>query len=339
MTHSTQSSEQMKQSFILASRGSTLALWQANYVAELIRKLGADVSIQTWKTTGDIVQDRFLHEIGGKGLFIKELEEAMSKGAAHLAVHSLKDMPAKIPSGFSLAAVLKRHESADVIVFRSGIAEKHGLAHRQVLNAQNLRKLGPLTLATSSLRRQAILKADCPEIKTIPIRGNVDTRLKKLESEVTWDGIILAEASLERLGLTSLPAFRLDPSWFIPCAGQGALAIETLADGPALALASKLQCSQTRLAVDIERSVLARLGGDCTMPFGCLVTMDSEAQQHLMARAIVLAADGASLARAECKISITTTNLAKVAEDTLIEGLRKNGANDVLASLGLQVRI
>lgn len=338
MSRGSQPSLPANHSFVLASRGSTLALWQANYVADLLRKHGHSIDIKTWKTTGDIVQDRFLHEIGGKGLFIKELEEAMAQGAAHLAVHSLKDMPAKIPVGFSLAAVLKRHESADVVIFRSGVWKKLGLAPRSMLTADTLKSLGPLTLATSSLRRQAILKSDCPNITTVPIRGNVDTRLKKLEAEENWHGIILAEASLERLAITNVHAHRLDPTWFIPCAGQGALAIETKQGSDAERSAAKLECTETRLAVDVERAVLARLGGDCTMPFGCLVTKDPVTSDHLIARAIVLSNDGRS-AKSLCRARKDSPGLAKILEDALINELRKNGANDVLQNLGIEVRI
>ncbi len=324
-------------SFILASRGSTLALWQANFVADKVRSLGHGVEIKTWKTTGDIVQDRFLHEIGGKGLFIKELEEAMAQGAAHFAVHSLKDMPAKIPSRFALAAVLKRHQSADVIIFKNNVWPKLGLTPGCMINANLLKTLGPMTVATSSLRRQSLLAADCPNIKTVPIRGNVDTRLKKLEAG-DWHALILAEASLERLSINDVHAHRLDPCWFIPCAGQGALAIETLKASSAFDTVSQLECPETRRAINIERAVLARLGGDCTMPFGCLVASDSQSPGTLIARAIVLANDGCS-ASAICSMNINTPNVEILLEDALIDELRKNGANNILEKLGINIRI
>jgi hydroxymethylbilane synthase len=326
-----------KDSFILASRGSALALWQANFVAAKVRNLGHNVEIKTWKTTGDIVQDRFLHEIGGKGLFIKELEDAMSQGAAHFAVHSLKDMPAKVPESFALAAVLKRHEPADVIIFKRDVWPKLGLTLNSVVDASTLKKLGSLTVATSSLRRQALLSADCPEIKTVPVRGNVDTRLKKLELE-SWDALILAEASLERLGIKDVYAHRLDPKWFIPCAGQGALAIETLKGSSAFESISKLECPDTRRAVNIERAVLARLGGDCTMPFGCLVTNDKTTPGSLVAKAIVLANNGQSAA-AHCTMEAGLPNIETLLENALIDQLRKNGANDILKLLGIKIRI
>jgi len=322
---------------ILASRGSPLALWQANYVAGLLRDRGHKIDIQTWKTTGDIVQDRFLHEIGGKGLFIKELEEAMASRKAHFAVHSLKDLPARIPAGFELAAVLKRHKSSDVIIFRSDVWPKLGLKAGDVVTASMLRSLGPMNVATSSLRRQSLLKGSCPDITTTPVRGNVDTRLRKLESE-NWQAIILAEASLERLSITNVHAHRLDPAWFVPCAGQGALAIETPAGGLAVSAVAALECAVTRRAINIERSVLARLGGDCTMPFGCLVTEHPQDQSLLLAEAVVLANDGRA-ARAVQTIQITATGLESELEDLIITELRKNGANKILASLGIDVVI
>jgi len=322
---------------ILASRGSMLAVWQANFVASQLRALGHQVEIKTWKTTGDIVQDRFLHEIGGKGLFIKELEEAMASGQAHLAVHSLKDLPARLPQEFVLASVLKRHESSDVIIFRDQIYEGLGLPTGTVITSEILRRFGPMTVATSSLRRRSLLAGACPEIKCIPIRGNVDTRLRKLNTE-GLHAIILAEASLERLGISNVHAHRLDPSWFIPCAGQGALAIETLAHRHSASLVNALECKETRQAVNIERSVLARLGGDCTMPFGCFVTRDVARPGYLLARAVVLSNEGTS-ATALQSAPLASPNVEKVLEELLIDELRKNGANDLLASLGIKMRI
>jgi hydroxymethylbilane synthase len=321
----------------LASRGSPLALWQANFVASMLRDRGHEVSIRTWKTTGDIVQDRFLHEIGGKGLFIKELEEAMARGEADFAVHSLKDLPARIPEAFRLAAVLKRHQPADVMIFSKRFYAQAGLPSQIVITPDVLKTLGPMTVATSSLRRQALLAGSCPDIVTVPVRGNVDTRLKKLETE-GWHAIILAEASLERLAITDVHAHRIDPSWFVPCAGQGALAIETKAASDAFKAIQPLECNATRQAVNIERAVLARLGGDCTMPFGCYVSDDPHQPGSLLGRAVVLSTNGdAAIACQSIKASVD--HVERQMEDALIHELRKNGANQILASLGIAVRI
>jgi hydroxymethylbilane synthase len=323
--------------FILASRGSRLALWQANFVAEMIRDMGQAVEIKTWKTTGDIVQDRFLHEIGGKGLFIKELEEAMQTKQADFAVHSLKDMPARIPSNFELTAVLKRHSYRDVIIFKKDVANSIGLPEGSIVNSSTLKSLGPLTIATSSLRRTSLLVGSCPDINTIPVRGNVDTRLQKLERE-SWHAIILAEASLQRLNITDVAAHPIDPTWFIPCAGQGALAIESLRQSTASNFLKSLECNDTRLAVDIERSVLAALGGDCTMPFGCLVTTDDKDPNKLSASAILLSNNGQS-ATAKVQIPKNSSDLSLQLERRILSELRQNGANDILKALGLSFRL
>ena len=323
-------------SLISASRGSPLALWQAHFVKDLLSARGVTAEIKTWKTTGDIVQDRFLHEIGGKGLFIRELEDAMRRGEADFAVHSLKDLPARIPEGFSLTAVLKRHVSTDVMIFSRDFYRQAGLAAGQLIDERTVKSLGPIRIATSSLRRAALLKGASDDVVTVPVRGNVDTRLKKLESE-GWHAIILAEASLERLSIRDVHAHTIDPSWFVPCAGQGALAIETLAKSPVEEHIVPLQCATTRLAVDIERSVLARLGGDCTMPFGCHVAEDPRTPGNLLARAVLLANDGKSVrvVKSMPKASAEKGEL----EQVLIDSLRKNGANEILAMLGIGIRI
>jgi hydroxymethylbilane synthase len=321
---------------ISASRGSPLALWQANYVKDLLTDKGHEIEIKTWKTTGDIVQDRFLHEIGGKGLFIRELEDAMRRGEADFAVHSLKDLPARIPDGFNLTAVLKRHTSTDVMIFSESFYKHTGLTPGQMIDEKTLKSFGPIRIATSSLRRSSLLRGVSSEISTVPVRGNVDTRLKKLESE-GWHAIILAQASIERLNIQNIHAHTIEPSWFVPCAGQGALAIETLSANPAAAALKSLECEMTRLAVDIERSVLARLGGDCTMPFGCHVTADPRKNGNLLGRAVVLNTDG-SAARSIKSMPMTATTRVDL-ENCMIDELRNNGANEILAVLGIAIRI
>lgn len=321
----------------IGSRGSALALWQANFVARLLKDLGVTAEIKTWKTTGDIVQDRFLHEIGGKGLFIRELEDAMKRSEADLAVHSLKDLPAKIPIGFKLAAVLKRHSSSDVIIFKNEIWHQIGLKKGQIVDKEILKSMGPMTIATSSLRRSSLLAGSCQNITTTPVRGNVDTRLKKLETE-PWQAIILAEASLERLGINDVYAHRLDPNWFVPCPGQGALAIEVREDNPYASLLNQLECRDTRVAVDIERQILSRLGGDCTMPFGCLVTTDPLADDQWKGHVIILNKQGL-FASALQSVSKSRADFKEALENQLIDELRSNGANKILKDIGLKALI
>ena len=322
---------------ILATRGSTLALWQARFVAGQLTQRGLDVELNIIKTTGDAVQDRFLHEIGGKGLFIKELEEAMGAGRAHLAVHSLKDLPAVIPNGFRLAAVLPRHAATDVMIFKKDVYARLKLSPGAVLGSKEVTALGPLRVATSSLRRRALLEKLQSGITVVPIRGNVDTRLRKLEEE-DWHALILAEASLERLGITNVPFHRLDANWFVPCAGQGALAIETPAESKVFSVINSLECATTRLQIDVERRVLARLGGDCTMPFGCLVRHGSPNPDQVEARAIVLDMQGgAATAVVEMKRDLVGDGTPLV--NALLEGLRATNVNQVLEKLNITHRI
>jgi hydroxymethylbilane synthase len=257
----------------IATRGSALALWQSRFISSELAKLGINSELEIIKTTGDRIQDRFLHEIGGKGLFVKELEESLKRAETDLAMHSLKDMPARLPNGYCLAAILKRHSPLDAVVF----AERHNIlrsaASEEILSWL---KSGPLKIATSSLRRRAILQRINPRIDVVPIRGNVDTRLKKLRDNHDWDGLILAEASLDRLSLKAeWPSAALSADWFLPSPSQGALAIEMLETHPARARIAQLNCDLTSSLVGIERSVLAALGGDCTMPFAAYARIDA----------------------------------------------------------------
>lgn len=322
-----------KQKIIIGSRASKLALWQANFVSQLLSKKGIDNEIRTWTTTGDKVQDRYLHEIGGKGLFTKELEQALLNHEADIAVHSLKDLPCRIDPAFKLSAILPRHASADVLIFRKDFYPKLQLKKHDVVTPDLLNSLGPMTIATSSLRRHSLLKSSCKEISIVPIRGNVDSRIQKLE-ESQWHGIILAEASLARLGLSYEGVHRFDQSWFVPCAGQGALAIETLHDSPIANQIEQLQCEQTKLACTIERSVLAQLGGDCTMPFGCHVLEDPRTPNTWLARAVILTPNG-SEARATRSFSKDHVDLEKQLTKSLLQDLLRHGANEILNVIGL----
>ncbi len=319
----------MKSPLVIATRGSALALWQANYVKGLLKDKGAEATLDVIKTTGDKVQDRFLHEIGGKGTFIKELEEALKAKTADLAVHSLKDMTARLDPFFSLAAVLKRHSPADVMIFRDDVYAKHNPP--PVLAASDVKKLGKLRIGTGSLRRQALLKREAPELTTEGVRGNVDTRIRKLK-EGSWDALILAEASLERLGIKDVKACRLDPEWFVPCASQGALAIESRTEDPLREWLRPLGHLETTAAVTIERNLLARLGGDCTMPFGCLVTTDGKAWT---ARALILTLDGEA---AEARLVMPAPAFStKKFSDELAHRLAEGGAGKILAKLKIPV--
>ncbi len=316
---------------VIASRGSKLALWQADYVKTLLSQQGWSADIQVIKTTGDRVQDRFLHEIGGKGLFVREIEEALLAKRADLAIHSLKDLPAKTPAAFRLAAVLKRHQPTDILIWNPKRYYQTTPAPKQISKSE-LQSAGVLTIATGSLRRTCLLKNANPEIEVIGIRGNVDTRLQKLESS-QWDALILAEASLERLDLLpSLKYSRLDPSWFTPSAAQGALVIETLADSSVASVVSPIDCKLTHFHVDIERHVLEFLGGDCTMPFGCYV---SSAHGRLTADAVILNMQGECV-RAQVQWPLAAVSSPRSHAMEIVAALRTNGAEKILRDLNIK---
>ena len=238
----------------IGSRGSQLALWQANHIADLLRSQGHTVEIEIIKTTGDRLQEITFAQVGSKGMFTKEIEEALASGRVHLAVHSLKDLPTDLPEQFALAAVPPRVDPRDAFV---------SVKYMSLASLPQGAKVG-----TSSSRRRAQLKALRPDIEAIEFRGNVDTRLRKLGAGQV-DAILLAAAGLDRLGRTDWIRERLDPSIFCPAAGQGALGIETRRDdyGIIQALAF-LDNPDTRFAVTAERIALAALGGGCQVPIG-----------------------------------------------------------------------
>src|ERR1035438_3232571 len=238
----------------IGSRGSQLALWQANHIAALLRGQGHTVEIEIIKTTGDRLQEVTFAQVGSKGMFTKEIEEALAEGRVDLAVHSLKDLPTELPEPFFLAATPKRVDPRDVFVS---------------VKYENLAALPEgARVGTSSQRRRAQLKALRPDIEAVEFRGNVDTRLRKL-GEGQVDAILLAAAGLDRLKKTEWVRERLEPTQFCPAAGQGALGIETRRDDRAtIAAVAFLDDAATRFAVTAERAALAALGGGCQVPIG-----------------------------------------------------------------------
>jgi len=238
---------------VIATRESRLALWQAEHVrALLMREPGVVVTLLPMTTRGDQILDRSLSKVGGKGLFVKELETALADRRADIAVHSLKDVPMDLPPGFALAAVLEREDARD-----AWVSSRHA----------GLADVPPgAVVGTSSLRRIVQLAALRPDLRLEPLRGNLDTRLRKLD-DGHYDAIVLAAAGLVRLGLADRIRARFDATEMLPCAGQGALAIETRADDSALiARLAALTDRKTRLAVAAERAVSRALGGSCSMP-------------------------------------------------------------------------
>lgn len=268
----------------IATRKSALALWQAEHVAAELRAThpGLAVELVPMSTRGDEILDQPLATLGGKGLFLKELEVAMLEGRADLAVHSLKDVPAELEPGFALPAILPRADAADAFV-------SNDYAHLAAL------PLGA-RVGTSSLRRQAQLRAVRPDLSLLDLRGNVGTRLSRLDAG-HYDAILLACAGLERLGLSARIRGRLAAPDWLPAPGQAAIAIEARADQPAvLALLAALDDMQTRLAVSAERAMNQALGGSCTVPVGAWCTV-TERGLHL--RGMVGDADSGRLLLAE----------------------------------------
>jgi hydroxymethylbilane synthase len=241
---------------VIGSRGSQLALWQANHVKELLATRGAECRIEIVKTTGDKIQDAPLAKIGGKGLFTKEIEEALLDRRIDLAVHSMKDLPTELPKGLTIAAIPQRADQRDAII---------GGKLRDL-------KVGAI-VGTSSLRRIAQLKMHRPDLDIRSIRGNVDTRINKVERG-EYDAIVLAAAGLQRLGWGDIISEYFRQDIMCPAVGQGALAIETLEEGPGHDACAPLDDPWSRFPVTAERAMLHELGGDCQVPIGAFGFLD-----------------------------------------------------------------
>jgi hydroxymethylbilane synthase len=271
-------------SFPIASRASELALWQSNHVRDRLLRLHPDctVEILALTTRGDRILDRSLAKIGGKGLFVKELENALAEGRARIAVHSMKDVPMELPQGFAIGAILAREDARDAFVCNTHAG---------------LDALPPgARVGTSSLRREAQLRARFPALEIRPVRGNVQSRLRKLD-EGEFDALILAAAGLKRLGLDARIREILSVEASLPAPGQGALGIECLAaDATALELIAPLQDRASACAVRAERAVSRRLGGSCQVPLGAYAECEGS---RLRLRAFVASADGTRLLAAE----------------------------------------
>ncbi len=292
---------------IIASRGSQLALWQAHWVQQQLSALGHQSRIEIIRTTGDKIIDVPLAQVGGKGLFTKEIEEALLAGRADLAVHSLKDLPTELPAGLVLAATPERQDPRDAIV------------GKRLADLRAGAKLG-----TSSLRRAAQLRKLRPDLVIEPVRGNLDTRLRKLD-EGHYDAIVLAAAGLKRLGWEARIAEILSPYIVCPAVGQGALGIET-------AVGHTEPCAQldhapTRAAVTAERALLAALGGGCQVPIGAYATV---ADGHITLRAVVVSPDGAQLVRDQAEGDAAD---AEEIGRKLGEALLAAGASEILETV------
>jgi hydroxymethylbilane synthase len=299
----------------IGTRGSKLALWQANWVKDRLETLhpGTRVALHVIKTKGDKILDVPLAKVGGKGLFVKEIEEALLAGQIDIAVHSMKDMPAEIPAGLCIGAIPEREAPLDVLIARGGLT---------------LDKLGQgARIGTSSLRRAAQLRHARPDVAIVPLRGNLDTRLRKLAEE-QLDAIVLAAAGVKRLGLADRITEILRPEVMLPAVGQGALCVETRAADPAMApLMAPLDHAATRQAVLAERAFLARLEGGCQVPIAGHATLDGD---RLSMTGLVADLDGRTM------VHHTLDGPAANAEAiglAVAEQLLEQGAGPILDSL------
>ena len=300
---------------IIASRESRLAMWQAVHVQGRLAALNPDsqVDILGMTTRGDQILDRPLAEIGGKGLFIKELEVAMQEGRAHLAVHSMKDVPMVMPDGFVLAAISARENPCDAFISNT---------------YSGLDELPPgAVVGTSSLRREAVLRARYPQLVIKALRGNLDTRLKKLDAG-EYDAIILAAAGLIRLGLKDRIKAMLTPEQSLPAPGQGALGIEVLAgDATMTAVVAPLNDAMTAHCVKAERALSRALGGSCQVPLGGYAVIDNG---QLWLRGFVASVDGQRMVAAEIRGNPADDEALGL---QLAANLRAQGADAILAGL------
>ena len=271
---------------VIATRRSRLALWQAEHVGSKLQELhpGLAVELLALSTRGDELLDRRLDDVGGKGLFVKELEAAMSDGRADLAVHSMKDVPADLPAGFVLAAITAREDPRDALVST---------------RFKSLKDMASgATIGTSSLRRQAQIAERYPALQVRLLRGNVETRLAKLERG-EYDAAVLAVAGLMRLGLQARIAARLEPEDMLPAPGQGALGIECLAGRAEIAaLLAPLADAPTTVCVLAERAVSRALGGSCSLPLAAFAQIEHD---RLRLRALVASVDGKRVVRCDLK--------------------------------------
>jgi hydroxymethylbilane synthase len=317
---------------VIATRGSRLALQQAKIVANIITSRGYQVRIKEVKTLGDKIQDRPLQEIGGKGLFIKELEKKLLQNKADIAVHSLKDLPAQIHEELELAAFLQRQEPQDVLIIRSDGADL-GLSKSKSLGSVDFNKMQPLQIATGSLRRKEILLRANPNLKILPIRGNIDTRLKKLKDGYC-DAVILAKAAINRLSISdaAIEIYDIDPQWFVPCAGQGVIAIEVLKSSGYRDFISSLSYKQTHILVSIERAILASLNASCLLPIG-IHAYFSENRKYITTTVVMMSESIKKEVR-ETQQHESDTPIEKILADHLFS-LKNLGANSILESFNL----
>ena len=308
----------MKDHLIIGSRGSKLALWQAEWVRERFSRLHPlkTISIEVFKTSGDVMKDAPLAVIGGKGVFTKELEEALLDGRIDLAVHSLKDLPTTLPEDLMIAAITEREDARDALVLREELS----------IERPSIKRLPEgCVVGTSSPRRLSQLKHLRPDLVTKELRGNVDTRLRKLDAG-EYDAVILASAGLRRLGLAHRISAPVEIEEMLPAVGQGALAIEIRGgDEEALSLLALLDDQKTRSACVAERSLLRALGGGCQLPIAAHAVVQDN---HLRLDGLVAETSGATIIRDT--LEGASSDAERLGSDLAFR-LRERGAESLLS--------
>lgn len=308
----------MNREIVIGSRGSKLALWQSEWVKARLEELGARVRIEIFKTKGDVMRDVPLATIGGQGAFTKELEVALLDKRIDVAVHSLKDLPTVNPEGLSITATPEREDARDALVLRADADS----------NAASISKLpAGSVVGTSSLRRIAQLKHLRPDVQVKDLRGNVDTRLRKLDSG-EYDAVILASAGLRRLGLGHRISAAIETDVMLPAVSQGSLGVQTRADDSETnALVSRLDHAATRAAVVAERALLRKLGGGCQVPIAAHAFVRGG---DLRLDGLVASLDGSRVMR---DTTVTPESDAEKAGDVLAALLLEQGAGELLSEM------
>jgi len=319
---------------VIGTRGSRLAVWQAEHVASRLRAAFPTLALrlERIRTTGDKILDVPLAQVGGKALFVKEIEEALLAGRVDLAVHSMKDVPTDLPPGLTIAAIPRREDAADVLISRTGA---------RLADLSRGARVG-----TSSLRRQAQLLHIRPDLVIVGVRGNLDTRIRKLSSE-GLDAIVLAAAGVARLGLSHLVTEVLPPEVLLPAIGQGALGIEVREPGGesrerraesgepraesraarVAELVKALDDRETHVAVRAERAMLKRLGGGCQVPIAAWATVEADA---ILLRGLIAATDGVTVIRGEAR---GTVGEPETVGRDLAEDLLERGGQAILGAI------
>jgi hydroxymethylbilane synthase len=311
----------MTESICIGTRGSQLALWQANWVKSTLTRIHPDLSVEIIiiKTKGDKILDVPLAKVGGKGLFVKEIEEALIEKRIDLAVHSMKDMPAEIPTGLGISAVPKREMPFDVLVSKN---------YGSLMDLPQGARIG-----TSSLRRSAQIMHKRPDIKIVPLRGNLDTRLKKLVTD-NLDAVILAAAGMRRLGFEDQITQIFDETTMLPAVGQGALAIEARVDDELIqSILHPLEHIATRIAITAERAFLKRLEGGCQVPIAGYAQIEIENNNdNVRLTGLVASLDGNTIIKETLQKPVAE---AKAMGIQLAENLLSRGARSILDELQL----